>query len=325
MKLGQAAARHTGGRSGAEGRAVIYAYTGRRSPSLPKDGQERVTERPRRLFAQSEPEAVVGSAACGADLLVLETVLALHAQRGHPKVEVVLPTRPDVFREDSVEPGWRSRFDDVLAWVRETGVVHELGMAPGSEAYERANHDILGNAARLATEFGARVLGACDLPAGGGGRRRADGAGGRGARRARAAHRSARPLGQPELLHRDALRTRGPGADAPLCLGKRATIVGTPGRDVLNGTRRGDVIVALAGNDAINALSGNDVVCAGAGNDRVTGGLGADRIAAGAGNDRIAGGAGVDTLLGGAGLDTLLGGAGRDVLTGGPGRDQQTQ
>ena len=137
---------------------MIYAYTGRRSPSLPADGISRIAERLRRLLAQSEPEAVVGSAACGADLLVLEAALALHAQRGHPRVEVVLPTGAGVFREDSVEPGWRARFDAVLARVRQVGAVHELGMAPGTEAYERANHEIIGHAERLAAELGGRFL-----------------------------------------------------------------------------------------------------------------------------------------------------------------------
>lgn len=117
----------------------------------------------------------------------------------------------------------------------------------------------------------------------------------------------------------------GPAANAPLCLGKRATIVGTARRDVLRGTPRADVIVALGGNDVIAALAGKDLVCAGAGNDRATGGAGADRLSGGPGNDSLGGGAGVDALLGGAGLDTLLGGAGRDALVGGPGRDRQVQ
>ncbi len=137
---------------------MIYAYTGRRSPSLPPDGLRRIAERLRRLLAQSEPEAVVGSAACGADLLVLEAALALHAQRAHPRVEIVLPTAAAVFRGDSVEPEWRARFDAVLARVREVGVVHDLGMSPGSDAYERANDRILGRAEGLAAELGGRFL-----------------------------------------------------------------------------------------------------------------------------------------------------------------------
>ena len=91
----------------------------------------------------------------------------------------------------------------------------------------------------------------------------------------------------------------GPGAGgaAPRCAGKRATIVGSAGRDVLRGTRRRDVIAGLGGNDVIAAARGNDTVCAGAGNDRVSGGSGRDR------------------LSGGAGRDTCLGGPGRDRAT----------
>jgi uncharacterized delta-60 repeat protein len=96
-------------------------------------------------------------------------------------------------------------------------------------------------------------------------------------------------------------------APAPRCSGKQATIVGTPGRDRIKGTRRGDVIVALGGNDVISGLDGNDVVCGGAG------------------DDVIAGGRGRDTLRGEAGKDRLVGGAGRDKLVGGAGRDKVTQ
>jgi len=95
-----------------------------------------------------------------------------------------------------------------------------------------------------------------------------------------------------------------PAAATPRCAGRRATIVGTPGRDRLRGTRRADVIVALGGNDRVVAGPGRDIVCGGRGDDRLSGGLGRDR------------------LLGGRGRDRLLGGAGRDRLAGGPGRDR---
>jgi|GEM_PF-5102751 len=87
------------------------------------------------------------------------------------------------------------------------------------------------------------------------------------------------------------------------CRGRRATIVGTAGRDVLKGTKGRDVIVGLRGNDVIRGLGGNDVICGGAGRDRLFGGKGRD------------------TLFGGKGADLLVGGPGRDRLHGGPGRD----
>lgn len=58
----------------------------------------------------------------------------------------------------------------------------------------------------------------------------------------------------------------GPGGvarAAPRCDGRRATIVGTPGRDVLRGTPRADVIAALGGADVVRGLGGADVICGG--------------------------------------------------------------
>jgi uncharacterized delta-60 repeat protein len=100
----------------------------------------------------------------------------------------------------------------------------------------------------------------------------------------------------------------GPGSGrsagaVPRCAGRRATIVGTAGRDVLRGTKRADVIVALGGNDVVRAAQGNDIVCGGSGNDTLTGGSGRDRLLGGPGSDRLTGGAGRDTCLGGSGRD----------------------
>jgi hypothetical protein len=58
-----------------------------------------------------------------------------------------------------------------------------------------------------------------------------------------------------------------PTKPKPLCLGKRATIVGTTGANRLRGTKRADVIAALGGNDSVDALGGNDLVCGGPGFD----------------------------------------------------------
>ena len=71
----------------------------------------------------------------------------------------------------------------------------------------------------------------------------------------------------------------------PLCLGKRATIVGTARANSLSGTKRADVIVGLGGSDTIAGLAGNDLVCGGAGSDKLEGGAGADRLDGGAGAD----------------------------------------
>ena len=98
----------------------------------------------------------------------------------------------------------------------------------------------------------------------------------------------------------------------PECAGKRATIVGTPQRDRLRGTRRSDVIVSLAGNDRIKGGKGNDRICAGAGNDRAAGGAGNDRLYGQGGKDKVSGGSGKDRMNGGAGRDRCNGGSGKD-------------
>ena len=90
----------------------------------------------------------------------------------------------------------------------------------------------------------------------------------------------------------------------PRCGGRVATIVGTPGRDRLRGTRRADVIVGLGGRDLIRGRGGRDIICGRKGNDRLFGGRG---------NDLLIGGKGRDKLFGGPGRDRLKGGRGRDL------------
>ncbi len=101
---------------------------------------------------------------------------------------------------------------------------------------------------------------------------------------------------------------------APLCRAVGASIVGTPGNDVLRGTPAADVIAGLGGNDVIAGLGGNDLVCAGAGNDTVAGGRGNDKLRGEEGKDKLSGGPGRDLLVGGKGKDKLKGGKGKDKL-----------
>jgi parallel beta-helix repeat protein len=75
---------------------------------------------------------------------------------------------------------------------------------------------------------------------------------------------------------------------SPMCLGKRATIVGSNKANTLRGTKKADVIVGLGGNDRIIGGGGGDRICGGAGADRLFGGLG---------NDQLNGGWGVDECL----------------------------
>jgi hypothetical protein len=112
-------------------------------------------------------------------------------------------------------------------------------------------------------------------------------------------------------------------APAPTCRGHRATIVGTPGDDVLDGTEGRDVIVGLGGSDTITGGAGNDLICAGGGADSVDAGDGNDKVYGSGGNDTIGGGAGRDTIDGQGGRDHLDSGSGSGGLVfGGSGNDR---
>lgn len=124
--------------------------------------------------------------------------------------------------------------------------------------------------------------------------------------------------------------------NAPTCMGKPATIVGTDNDDHLVGTDRNDVIVALGGNDFIAGIGGVDTICAGPGDDFVSGGPGNDVIQGEAGDDVLNGQTGADEIDGGDGADKirgddqldqtgfddrLSGGDDNDIIYGGGGND----
>ncbi len=108
--------------------------------------------------------------------------------------------------------------------------------------------------------------------------------------------------------------------EVPRCHGRRATIVGTEGNDVLRGTPGRDVIWGGGGDDEIFGSLGNDLICGGSGNDLVHGGRGNDIVDGGPGTDRVYGDLGDDKVVGGPGDgDEVSGGLGIDTLNGGPG------
>lgn len=89
-------------------------------------------------------------------------------------------------------------------------------------------------------------------------------------------------------------------------------VVGTDGRDRIDGTARSEIVLAGGGDDVVRGGGGRDLVCGGAGDDRLVGG---------AGRDTLVGQGGDDVLVGGARGDRLVGGPGRDTVRGGPGRN----
>ncbi len=98
--------------------------------------------------------------------------------------------------------------------------------------------------------------------------------------------------------------------DGPGCAGRRATVAGTSGRDVLRGTRRSDVIAGGDRRDLILARDGRDLICAGRGRDRARGGPGDDRLLGQDGSDTLDGDDGDDAIRGGRGADACFQGSG---------------
>jgi hypothetical protein len=129
---------------------VIFAFTGRRSPALDAAAASLVSDRLRTLLILRAPSAVVGAAACGADLLLLEQALRLSA----PELHIILPTPRERFRAESVEPDWRSRFDAVLA---EADDVTDASGGAG-DPFLAGNLAILRAATTLAAERGEEAV-----------------------------------------------------------------------------------------------------------------------------------------------------------------------
>lgn len=119
------------------------------------------------------------------------------------------------------------------------------------------------------------------------------------------------------LLAPLAVSAAASSAEPAMCDGKRATIVGTDGKDKLVGTRGVDVIHGQKGFDTIYGLDGNDVICGGKGADEIYGGRNADRIFGGTGGyvgDDEGGGVWYgNEIIGGKGADYLSGGPDHDV------------
>jgi Ca2+-binding RTX toxin-like protein len=111
-----------------------------------------------------------------------------------------------------------------------------------------------------------------------------------------------------------------------LSAGARLTLLGSAGRDVINGRDTADVGPTIEGYSSYGA---GDIVFGQDGNDVINGGSGNDTLFGGNGNDLLRGDGGIDALDGGAGADTLDSGGNptpafsfqNDVLNGGAGDD----
>jgi hypothetical protein len=142
---------------------MILALSGRRidspdmtSPIFPYANVELVQGRIRRLFLDQHVTVLVCSAACGADLVALETARGLGIRR-----RIILPFGPIQFRKSSVidRPGnWGPIFDRAIAEVTAEGDLVSLQSdSDGDESYLQANHAILDESLLLAASSGDRA------------------------------------------------------------------------------------------------------------------------------------------------------------------------
>jgi hypothetical protein len=119
---------------------------------FPLANVERVRREIEQFLRERSPSVVVGSAACGGDLLVLEVASQLGIRR-----RVILPFDRAQFRTNSVidRPGdWGSRFDRIVADVA-IGDVIELRLGLNDPAaYEQANAEIFRQAEAIASLTG---------------------------------------------------------------------------------------------------------------------------------------------------------------------------
>ena len=144
--------------------ARVAALAGRRidaadaaSSRFPLAKTELVRGRLTALLRAEQSDALVCSAACGADLIALEAAGALGLRR-----RIVLPFAPERFRATSVtdRPGdWGPRFDRIIDEIRANGDLVVLGLDEGDDAaYAVANEAILSEAEALAGGEPAQVV-----------------------------------------------------------------------------------------------------------------------------------------------------------------------
>ena len=117
-------------------------------PRFPQSNVPQVSERIRSLLGKQNPQTVVCSAACGADLLLLQAAGEMHIQQ-----VVLLPSEPGAFRKSSVmdRPGnWGELYDKVLKTAR----VEILKLPEGQEGYLKINIELLERGQQLAREDG---------------------------------------------------------------------------------------------------------------------------------------------------------------------------
>jgi hypothetical protein len=136
---------------------AVVALGGRRvdpeptlTPRFPFDQVDRIRVEIGDQLRRSHAVALVCSAACGADLIALET-----AQGMGVRTRIILPFSAARFRQTSVVDRprpefWGKIFDRVTSVARAHGDLVELDTAEGADAYSSANDIVIDEARKLA-------------------------------------------------------------------------------------------------------------------------------------------------------------------------------
>ncbi len=121
---------------------------GAETPRFPAQNVPEVQAEVEQYLLRCGPVAVVASAACGADLIVLQAARV-------PRY-VLLPSSPEEFRKSSVtdRPGaWGAIYDDIL----HHSSVEVLEVPAGHEGYVEVNRRLMDKAQALAGDLGTTI------------------------------------------------------------------------------------------------------------------------------------------------------------------------
>jgi hypothetical protein len=141
---------------------MILALAGRRLDAVdakqqrfPAENVDMVRERIRSLLQMQSAVALVGSAACGTDLLALSKASKLGLRS-----RVVLPCGREKFRTTSVtdqQGDWGPLYDKLLNEVEKSGDLIVIHANPEDTAYGETNQSILDEALLLGRQLTDRV------------------------------------------------------------------------------------------------------------------------------------------------------------------------
>jgi hypothetical protein len=132
-------------------RGPVFVEAGRRVDArdstavrFPSQNVTKVRKRIRQVFTQRLPVATVSSAACGADLLLLDVAMELRVPS-----HILLPTEPENFRVSSVtdRPG---NWGEIYSKALRTSTVEVLNLPQGQAGYLETNLQLLDRAQSLA-------------------------------------------------------------------------------------------------------------------------------------------------------------------------------